>query len=328
MASLGSDLAALRKERGLSLDDVQQITKLSPAVLQSIEDNSIFDQINTNTTYVRSYVRNYAKAIKVDDAEILKALDKAEAGEYRGGLGKSTEESEEAARQSKEEGNRGEGMVHDHSPEYSMYKPAAKSNMAEETASLGKSSSVDWTKVNSKSNKTSSSFFLSRSNGWLWILLLILLVAAGVLVYKYFNDSLGHNEVKATPTAQREAVIPADTLQQMLLPQKNSAQPVFTAQPLPDTLTVAVIAAAGKLEPVRVYTDIAGIRRPYWIEFRDTMRFNFVDEFRVRAVGQFDRMKLVFYGHEIENYYERFYDSEAEMVVLSRSIIEDHPEWR
>ncbi len=329
MASLGNDLAAIRKEQDLSLEDVQNATKLAPAVLESIENDSIFDEMNTNTTYVRSYVRNYAKAVKVDSDEIIQALNEVEADQYSGGIRKENEHIEEDKKELKDTGdeevlNDSEEMIHDHSPEYSINKPAAKSNITEEINS-GSVSSFNWANIGNKTAQTETNSAIPGK--WMFIILLICLTVIAVVLYSYFSGNAAENE-NVTPTTEVEQpIIPADSLQEALLAEQNT-QAVVTARTLPDTLTMTVIAASGKLEPVRVYTDIMGIRRPYWIELHDTMRFNFVDVFRVRATEQYERMKLVFNGYEIENYFENFYNTETEMVILGRSEIENHPEWK
>ncbi len=324
MSSLGRDLAAIRKEQGLSLEALQEITKLSPSILQSIEDNSIFDEIDTNTTYVRNYVRNYGKAVEVEEPKIVLALDQVEANQYKGGIRFSAGDKEEAdAENSDQLLKDSKEMVHDHSPEYSTEKPAAKANMTKEIGPARRVSSIDWAAIGKKRSK--SGVKQSQWGKALIILLILVLLAALVLLFFYFSNGTDNsNPVQTSPATIQQPLIPADSVEESLLPDQNKVGAVLTRRALPDTLSISVIAASGKLEPVRVYTDLAGTRRPYWIELHDTMRFNFVDTFRVRAVDQYERLKLVFKGHEIRNYYEKFYNAETKMVELDRSIIENH----
>lgn len=320
MASLGSDLAAIREERGLSFEDVQQITKLSPRIIQSIEDDSLFKKINKDTTYVRNYARNYAKAIGIEEAEIVGALNRLEAGKYNGEIHREDSEGrqESEGTEANDPENDAQEMVEDHSPEYSTEKPAAKSTMAREVDSSTQNSSINWLEFSHKTNPQTKSALFS---GWIIALLIAIFAVAGVLLYNYFNSDRSPDRVETSPPAITEPIIPADTLQEALLPASDTSPVVFASRPLPDTLTVAVIAANGKLEPVHIYTDL-GIDRPYWIELRDTMRFSFVDTFHVWAVDQFARMELMFNGRVIENYYEQFYNSVTERIELSRSAIE------
>src|SRR5699024_6070430 len=91
MSSLGNDLALIREQQSMSIDDVQKITKIPPPILQSIEDDSIFTQLDENITYIRSYVRSYAKAIHIDEPDIARALNEVEAGTYEGSLFENTD---------------------------------------------------------------------------------------------------------------------------------------------------------------------------------------------------------------------------------------------
>src|SRR6056297_2691190 len=86
MASLGRDLAHIRKEQELSLEDIYETTKIPVRILRSIEDDSIFDDFENNATYIRSYVRSYAKALPIDEKQIIYALDKVAKNDYSGSL--------------------------------------------------------------------------------------------------------------------------------------------------------------------------------------------------------------------------------------------------
>ncbi|HLR77379.1 MAG TPA: helix-turn-helix transcriptional regulator, partial [Balneolaceae bacterium] len=88
MASLGADLAAIRKKQGLSVDDIRESTKLSENTIKSIEDDSVFENLARDKAFVRSYVRSYAKALNIDEAEIVNALDLVEKGDYEGNIKK------------------------------------------------------------------------------------------------------------------------------------------------------------------------------------------------------------------------------------------------
>ncbi len=94
---------------------------------------------------------------------------------------------------------------------------------------------------------------------------------------------------------------------------------------LPDTLSILLYAAYGKLEPVRVYTDIMNEINPYWIEEGNALRFNFVNDIQIR--GQFSRIVLFLNGHVITNFREQFYNPETRLVEINRSYFEGEPKW-
>src|SRR5690554_4508031 len=84
--SLGRDLSTIRKEKKLTLEDVHNISKIPIYTLQSIEQDSFLNQTKENKTYLRSFVRSYAKALKISDEHILIAIDATEAGIYNNDL--------------------------------------------------------------------------------------------------------------------------------------------------------------------------------------------------------------------------------------------------
>lgn len=316
MASLGRDLAFIRKERGVSFDELKDITKLPPAILESIEDDSIFDDIDSNTTYIRSYVRNYAKAVEIDEDKIIHALDRVETGEYTGSIG-------QLAAGKREKSDQPDRMIHDHSPEYSVDEPAAGSDKDEETTPESNKASVDWAALGNKASGSGSSVNTGR---WSAILLIVFIVVIGILFYSYFNNGEDKNTTDSVQVTQSQPTMPADTLQASLLPQNEDSE-TFGVPPLPDTLRIAVIAANGKLEPVHIISDI-GPKRPFWIERHDTMHFSFSDTLYVWAVNGFDRMKLMFNGKVLKRAYPQFYNPETERIMLTRQIFKNHPEWR
>lgn len=82
MPALGKDLSKIRSHLGLSIQDIQHYTKIPVSTLQSIENGSIFAHPEENQTYIRSFARSYARALKIDDDVMIKALDQNEAGNY------------------------------------------------------------------------------------------------------------------------------------------------------------------------------------------------------------------------------------------------------
>jgi hypothetical protein len=82
MPSLGKDLAKIRSHLGLTVQDVQYTTKIPVSTIESIENDSIFSRAAEGKTYIRSFVRSYGRALKIDDGLLVKALDQQETGNY------------------------------------------------------------------------------------------------------------------------------------------------------------------------------------------------------------------------------------------------------
>jgi cytoskeletal protein RodZ len=80
MTTIGKDLAAIRKHLGLELDDVHQKTRLPLETLKRIEDDSLLSDPDENIIYVRSFIRTYAKSLKVKEDLAVKSLDQHEVG--------------------------------------------------------------------------------------------------------------------------------------------------------------------------------------------------------------------------------------------------------
>jgi hypothetical protein len=81
---LGKDLAAIRAQQKLSVEDIHDATRIPFSTIQEIEAETIFYDDNRNTTYMRSFVRTYAKALKINDEDAVQALDQMADDTYRG----------------------------------------------------------------------------------------------------------------------------------------------------------------------------------------------------------------------------------------------------
>lgn len=70
MSDLGALLRKAREERGLSLDDIQELTKIRKRYLEAIEsgDHSVLP----GSFYVRAFVKNYSEAVGLDPDEVLR----------------------------------------------------------------------------------------------------------------------------------------------------------------------------------------------------------------------------------------------------------------
>lgn len=82
MPAIGKDLSKIRSHLGFSVQDIQHYTKIPVSTLKSIENGTIFADPEENQTYIRSFVRSYGRALKIDDDVMIKALDQNETGNY------------------------------------------------------------------------------------------------------------------------------------------------------------------------------------------------------------------------------------------------------
>lgn len=73
MVEIGKDLQAARIEKGYTLDDLQQITKIQKRYLIAIEDER-FEAL-PGDFYVKAFIKQYAETVDIDATEFLSAFE-------------------------------------------------------------------------------------------------------------------------------------------------------------------------------------------------------------------------------------------------------------
>lgn len=338
MASLGNDLADIRKERNLTLEDIHEATKIPEHILKSIEDDSIFTDFEENPTYIRSYVRSYAKALSIDEEQIVYALNKKKKEDYKGSLRQLLQAGEEKTFEPEEEAGKEPQSPAEEKTEEEPSKQEKKDTSPEAETAITESpsvQSVDWADMGKRFQPLES----TKSRIWIGIFILVLIIAAGSYLYMYQSEQVEPGAPQGTSQSKQQTTTGTkDSLQLDIVPpledenarsqdsiSERLQESQKTLQALPDTLTMLVYAAYGKLEPVRVYTDIMDSINPYWIEQGTALRFTFVNEIRIR--GQFSRLVLLLNGHVIQDFREKFYNPDTRLLEINRSFFENNPKW-
>ncbi|MBO6792600.1 MAG: helix-turn-helix domain-containing protein [Balneolaceae bacterium] len=343
--SLGKDLAAKRKRLGLTLEEIQGQIKIPTHIISSIEDDSIFEQIETNKTYTRSFVRSYAKALGIHDQAIVDALDSIEAGLYNPG----SVLDDDIALSAEEEADSDESLVTSDESKIVLQKPDIEEKDPKPTPTV---ENVNWADLGKRFNAPAAStkIILPVAIAFVIIVLAILIFIYREPIMGFFSsdDPIENAEVlgdeEATPlvndalidstaldATSTEDLIPEvqDTPQELLDEETEDsdepASPRAVNLPfndsLTETLTVSVYAAFDKLEPVRVTSDFNWRTNPFWMEQGQAYNFNFTDTLLVR--GQYTRMLLMFNGHVIEEPFENYYDDSFDSIMLTRTILSD-----
>ncbi len=343
--SLGKDLTAKRKRLGLTLEEIQGQIKIPTQILASIEDDSIFDQIESNKTYTRSFVRSYAKALGIHDQAIVDALDSIEAGLYNPGSVLEVDnalsiEDEEVA---------SENLVTSDESEIILQKPDIEEKDPKPTPTV---ENVNWADLGKRFNAPAAGTKIILPVA---IALVIILLAILIFIYRepimgffssddpvenaevlgesdttpLINDALIDSTALVAPST--EDLIPEvqDAPQELLAeetedndePERPRAVNLPFSNALTETLTVSVYAAFDKLEPVRVTSDFNWRTNPFWMEQGQAYNYNFTDTLLVR--GQYTRMLLLFNGHVIEQPFENYYDDSFDSIMLTRTILDD-----
>jgi cytoskeletal protein RodZ len=331
--SLGKDLASIRKGQNLTLEDIQNAVKIPLDTLQSIEDDSIFDDSYKNKTYVRSFVRSYAKELKLNDDDVVQALDEVEEGTYAGSILRDSTDQPESFTPSGSREDVEETVQEEHEKtSKESFTPLSNSNKPKITATPPADESFEWADLGNKFSTASKS-----SRIWIIAVSVILILGISGAGYYFLGDFENNPENEQTaqqlpefPDDNNETVLPptpADTTSanSNVLPQQDTETPEQAATSLQiselgDTLTVAVYAAYGQLEPIRVTSDLNWTTNPFWMEEGEAYNFDFRDTLLVR--GQYSRLLLLFNGHVIENPRQNYYDPSYNSIMITRDVID------
>ena len=339
--SLGKDLASIRKSQNLSLEDIQNAVKIPLDTLESIENESIFSDSTKNKTYVRSFVRSYAKVLKIDDQDIVQALDELEEGVYAGSLmGDPSERYDDPEFELKpretlsaQPATETETDELSHSAKADKTTPTPPAQTEQET--------INWADMGRKFTTASRS-----SRVWLIISITIifgLIIGSGYIYWDNIAGAFNSEEVAAeTPTSDlnntEQNAAPPAVIDSSAINDEQSSE-VETQQPtenitdentstepvqLGDTLTISVYAAYGQLEPVRITSDLNWRTNPFWMEQGESYYFDFNDTLLVR--GQYSRLLLMFNGHVIENPRQNYFNTAFNSIMITRDVL-DQPRY-
>jgi len=69
--SIGTFLRTEREKQGLDLNDIFQVTKIRPNILEHIE-NDQFDRVSTSDLFLVSFLKSYAQALKLEPEPLVK----------------------------------------------------------------------------------------------------------------------------------------------------------------------------------------------------------------------------------------------------------------
>ncbi|UJZ88526.1 helix-turn-helix domain-containing protein [Heyndrickxia coagulans] len=73
MTELGNRLKEARKEKGISLDDLQEMTKIQKRYLKNIEEGN-YDSM-PGKFYVRAFIKQYAEAVGLDPETLFEEYE-------------------------------------------------------------------------------------------------------------------------------------------------------------------------------------------------------------------------------------------------------------
>ena len=106
------DLRRIRRDRGVSLTDIHDATKMVYDLIKCFEHNALIGHPQFNRVYLRLFVRGYAEHLNMDVEMALEAFELAMKGRYTGSLAKAylgeseEEHQEEGPKQEKKTGRK------------------------------------------------------------------------------------------------------------------------------------------------------------------------------------------------------------------------------
>ena len=104
------DLRRIRRNRGVSLTDIHDATKMAYDLIKRFEHDALIGHPQFNRVYLRLFVRGYAEHLNLDVEMALEAFELAMKGRYTGSLAKAylgesgEEHQEESPKQEKKTG--------------------------------------------------------------------------------------------------------------------------------------------------------------------------------------------------------------------------------
>jgi len=319
MSTLAEDFKTCRKRLNISLEDISKSTRVPVSLFASIEDGTFFSNPSFTRTYIRSFSRMYGKAIKLDEADVVRALDEDEAEMYSGFLHKKYVLGEvekpivvppipvQRDQQATVRVEPASQRVVDQLPP----KPEPQRTPIESDRT------VDWADMNAKINRPKQN---SNTTIYLVMALMVVLLAAAA-IYFWYNPFDSSSESVVSQPLQNEAtqvVNPAESV-----PQDAVVDPIQSLI-LPDTLKLVVYAINEKLDPVRITSDLKERVNPYWIERGAGREFEFRDTLIVRADP--NRFALIYNGHLISTFRDFRFDDDTLNFRLTRNLLKQRPE--
>jgi len=304
-ANLARDLRRIRESRNISIDELNIQTKIPRTLLASFEERVLFDHDQFNRVYLRSFVRTYAATIGVSADIAVESLEAAAEGRYDGRLareylGEEVDYLPAAAESTTDDQGAAHAVSEENDPPVEP-TPVAIEDETDES---------DWAATSPPSRKPtppkprvsrSPSHSSRRSNAGSWVGIVFGVIVVGGIVWGLITVFGGGGDF----TSDGDTVAVVDT-QEVDIAEPEAPRPRVT---LDESMVFYVVAESGPVDPIRVTVD-DDLRRPYWIEEGDSMRF--VANERIVFEERLDLIRLNLQGY---NYPASARDDQGRIVV-------------
>lgn len=292
MSNLSKDLKACREQQKISLEDISKGTRVPAGTFASIENGTFFNNPAYTRTYIRSFTRMYARAVKIKEDDIIRALDELENGVYEDYL------------------HRRYILGETDIPKIILPEPEPTEP---QRTPIETDRSINWSNISTRFLKPT----VENSKAIYLVALLIVLVLASIF---FFGSPDPDESDNANMIDESLLAIPESSL------NDNASDTSFYAVGnLADTLYVTVYAVYDKLDPVRITSDLEEKVNPYWLEKGSARNFGFRDTLFIRAESR--RWVMIYNGHLITDLATYQVNSDPNYIRITRSLISSKREW-
>jgi len=258
------DMRRIREEHGVSLEDIHEETMISMHIIESFEQDGLFEHPTFNRVYLRSFMRSYANAAQVDPERALEELERAVKGEYANELaveylGDDPIKLEVPAKADEDEGDEpADEMYREDTAPSERTAPRTRSTAPPEPA--GRPVPPDADAEPSEASEPPSALPEGSRQG---IIIGIGVVLLGVIAWVLIDVLQGGDAgtTQPSPGSRSAAMDTADSAQlDPVPPESLRAQPSVA---IGDTMYFTVIAQE-RVNPIRIRRD-EDLRRPYYL---------------------------------------------------------------
>jgi hypothetical protein len=286
------DMRRIREEHDVSMDDIHDQTMISVHIIESFEQDGLFEHPTFNQVYLRSFIRSYATAAGVDPEDALDHLGRALDGEYANELavqylGAEPVEASATATES--------GIASSDTAE-APSQPITKEEKDDRTSTAGEEGDDAGSDAEDPSGSEPSEDELIPDENRRGILIgigaVLVIIIAWVLIDVFQGgnvaDPSGTSEPAAdTADANQLMAISFDSLARLTAPRVN----------IGDTMFFTIIAQQ-RLDPIRIQRD-DDLRRPYYFNRGQAGVFPAQQEITISEDLQ--DIRLLINGHEFPN---------------------------
>ena len=291
------DMRRIRDEHGVSMDDIHDETMISLHIIESFEQDGLFEHPTFNRVYLRSFIRSYANAAGVDPDDALTHLERALEGAYGNELAVQYLGDEPTEPPVIEEPDEAAPPTDTTRPETEEVDPQSPITSSEEDSEEAEEADVSDTIPDE-----------NRQGILIGIGVVFVIIIAWVLVDAFQGGGGGNASTASSGAA-------ADSADTTLLEPISADSLAALAEPrvdIGDTMYFTLIAQQ-RLNPIRIQRD-ADLRRPYY--FNRGQAGVFPARQQIVISEDLENIRLLVNGHE----YPGLLEAEPPLVLTRDSV--------